>query len=136
MSPSLELQQLLYSTLHDDFAISSLVNGVYDIVQPGAFAEPKLAYISFGPHDYVPDDADCIIGGEHTFQIDVWSRGIGYPKCKEIADLVKAKLHESNIELPINALASITVDSVRFLRDADGLTSRSIITVRALVEET
>ncbi|MER9135117.1 DUF3168 domain-containing protein [Mesorhizobium sp. M0830] len=137
MSASLDLQDLILNTLKADAPLMALINGVWDQPPSTAFAEPKQAYISFGPHDYVEDDDGCIVSGEHTFQLDAWSRLVGFPACKQIGDRVKAVLHEANLTMPTeNALVEIRVPAIRYVRDSDGLTSHGIITVTALIEET
>lgn len=136
MSAALDLQDLLLVTLKADVTLMAMINGVWDSVPTTAFAEPKEAYVSFGPHDYVEDDDECIVGSEHTFQLDVWSRKTGFPVCKQIGDRIKTVLHNANLVIPsANALASIRVPSVRYIRDPDGLTSHGILLVRALIEE-
>jgi hypothetical protein len=136
MSVSLDLQDLILNTLKADAPLMVLINGVWDSVPSTAFAEPKESYVSFGPHDYVEDDDECIASGEHTFQLDVWSRKTGFPICKQIGDRIKAVLHNANLAIPTaNALASIRVPTLRYLRDPDGLTSHGILLVHALVEE-
>lgn len=136
MSAALDLQDLILNTLKADVALMAMINGVWDTVPSTAFDAPKLAYISFGPHDYVEDDEECITATEHTFQLDVWSRTVGFPACKKICDRVRAILHEAELEMPTeNALVEIRVPAVRFMRDPDGITSHGIITVMALIEE-
>ncbi|MBZ9888125.1 DUF3168 domain-containing protein [Mesorhizobium sp. BR1-1-3] len=133
-SPSTELQGLLYSTLKADLGVMALVDGVYDNVPTTAFGTKK-AYISFGPHDVVDDGADCIESGEHTFQLDCWSRAVGQVACKDIVDAVKVALHERELTLTNNALVEIRVIMRRVFRDPDGLTSHGVVMVQAIVEE-
>lgn len=138
MSASLDLQDLILNTLKADATLMAMINGVWDIRPADAtsFASPKLACVTFGPTDYVEDDADCITAGVHTFQLDVWTRTAGYPMCKQICDRIKAVLHEADLSIPTsNALAFIRVPSVRYMRDSDGTTSHGIITVTAAIEE-
>jgi hypothetical protein len=138
MSAALDLQDLILNALKADVPLMALVNGVWD--QPPsattAFAAPKQGYISFGPHDYVEDDEGCIVSGVHTFQLDAWSRLVGFPACKQIGDRVKKVLHEASLTIQTeNALVEIRVPALRYIRDPDGLTSHGIITVTALIEE-
>ncbi len=140
MTASLSLQTLLYETLRDDLAVKAFVAGrVYDKVPAtNGVVTATFPYISFGPCDYVPDDADCIVGGEYSVQVDVWSRGVGYPECKNICDAVKKALHKQPLNFGAaspDAVVDINVESVRFMRDADGITSHGIITVAVMVEE-
>jgi hypothetical protein len=136
MSAALDLQDLILNTLKADVPLTALINGVWDKPPPNCFDAPKQAYISFGPHDYVEDDDEGIVSGEHTFQLDVWSRLVGFPACKQIGDRVKKVLHEAHLIIPTeNALVEIRVPSLRYIRDPDGLTSHGIVTVTALIEE-
>lgn len=137
MSATLDLQDLILTALKADQPLMALINGVWDQPPTTAFATPKQAYISFGPHDYVEDDDGCIVSGEHTLQLDVWSRLVGFPACKQIGDRVKKVLHEASLAIQTeNALVEIRVPSIRYIRDPDGLTSHGIVTVTALIEET
>lgn len=135
MGQSLNFQKAIHDTLREVPAIMDLVNGVYDRVPPTCWAEPKGAFISFGPSDYVDDGGDCIDGFLHTLQIDIWSREVGYPKCKQIADLVRRALHLKDVELAEGYMPVMRVDSVRFMRDPDGLTSHGVVTVSAYIDE-
>lgn len=136
MSATLDLQDLILTALKADQPLMALINGVWDQPPSTAFATPKQAYVSFGPHDYVEDDEEGIVAGEHTFQLDVWSRLVGFPACKQIGDRVKVVLHEASLSIPTeNALVEIRVPSIRYTRDPDGLTSHGIITVNAMIEE-
>jgi hypothetical protein len=140
-SPSTELQTLLYTTLKTDLAVNALVAGrVYDKVPrasyPAGAVTATYPYISFGPHDVIDDGADCIESGEHTFQLDCWSRAVGQTECKNIVDAVKTALHERDLTLTNNALAEIRVFMRRVFMDPDGLTAHGVVMVTAKVEET
>lgn len=137
MSISLDLQDLLLNTLKANAAIMDLINGIWDRPPDARFAAPKERYISFGPGDVVDDGADCVVGTEHTQQLDVWSRKPGFPDVKRIADLVRRALHEKELVLPdeSGAVVEIRVPIVRYMRDPDGLTSHAAITVSARLEE-
>ena len=54
---------------------------------------------------------------------------------KSLADAVKKALHRYNGALTENALVEMTVISMRFFRDPDGVTSHGVVTVQAIVEE-
>jgi len=132
-SPSIELQKMIYDRLIADPDVSQFVaDRVYDGPPPGA----EFPYVSFGPSDFTPDDAECIVGREETIQLDVWSNDSGrLNPCKEIADTVKASLHEFAGALTVHALVSLRVTSVRVFLDPDGITAHGVLTVTALVEE-
>lgn len=127
-----ELQGLIYTTLINDVAVSALIAGkVFDRVPKGK-AHP---YISFGLHTTIEDDADSIVGGEHSVHLDVWSREGGKVQNKRICAAVRDALHEAELSVENNALVYIRVTSVRVLDDADGQTAHGIITVEARMEQ-
>ncbi|KAB2706476.1 DUF3168 domain-containing protein [Brucella lupini] len=131
-SPSLELQRALYDRLKADPALSEIIGGrVYDIVPEGA----AFPYVSFGPFDELSDDAQCITGFEISIQLDVWSRSVGFPECRQVGDLVRRAVLGATIELPDNRLVSINHRQTMTMRDPDGLTSHGIINFVAFVEQ-
>lgn len=133
MSASLELQDTILNALRDTPEIMALVNGVYDYPPRDCWAAPKEAFISFGPSDYSDDSAECVNGFRHTFQIDIWTRKVGYPLCKQVTDMVRRALHYREFDMTDNALVQMRVEMVRFLRDE--LTSHGVVMVSAFVDE-
>lgn len=134
MSASAELQKLIYDTLRANTPVMALAGGVYDRVPTDAY-KGKTAFISFGPSDVVDDGADCIASGEHTFQLDVWSKAVGQVEAKRLVDLIHKALHEQELSLADNALVEIRVDFRRVFLDPDGLTTHGVASVTALIEE-
>lgn len=132
-SPSVELQTAVYARLAADPDVSALVTGrVYDNVP----AEPEFPYISFGPSDHYTDDSDCISSRMETLQIDCWARDHGKMRpARELADAVKAALHEYEVEFPVNGLVEMRVTAVRVIGDPDGRTAHGIVTLQAIIEE-
>ncbi|MCO6386353.1 DUF3168 domain-containing protein [Aliihoeflea sp. 40Bstr573] len=136
MSAQAELQKLILDTLKADAAVMALANGAYDRVPSSPWGPDSInGYISFGPTDVVEDDADCIISGEHTVQIDCWSRQVGMVHAKRMVDAVKAALHEQELTLAESALVDMRVTMRRVVADPDGLTSHGIVMIRAMIEE-
>lgn len=131
MSPDLEIQGLIVQTLKADAGVAALVaDRVFDQVPKDA----QFPYISYGPTDEVEDDADCIDGLLVTVQLDAWSRTVGFPECKRIADAVRLALHQRDLPLAVNALVYLQHEITRTQRDPDGLTSHAIMTFEASVE--
>lgn len=132
-SASIELQTAIYERLTAESGVSAIVAGrVYDNVPEG----PTFPYISFGPSDYYPDDADDIDGRVETLQIDCWTRAQGKKRpARELADAVKKALHQFEASFATNALVEIVVTSVRVINDPDPLTAHGIVTVTATIEE-
>lgn len=130
-----ELQKLLFATLTGRAEIMALAGGVYDRVPTDPY-NGKTAYISFGPSDVVDDGSDCIASGEHTFQLDVWSKAVGQVEAKRIVFMIYKALHEQSLSLTENALAEIRVDFRRVFADPDPLITHGVATVTARIEET
>lgn len=131
-SPSLELQGAIVARLKAYDALELLIaQRVYDFVP----TEPEFPYVSLGPDQVVSDDADCITGFEITLQIDAWSRAVGSPEVKRVAEAVRAALHQYELPLTDNALVSLEHRQTRLFRDPDGLTSHAAIEIVALVEQ-
>ncbi len=133
MTPGEELQRLLYTTLKADAGVMALVDGVYDRVPDNPWGT-KLAYISFGPSDMVPEDPECIEGEEHNFQLDIWSRAVGRVHCKNVCAAVKKALHLAALELTTNALVEVRLTLQRIMTDPDGLTTHGAMQFTASIE--
>ncbi|KTR07336.1 hypothetical protein NS365_04570 [Aureimonas ureilytica] len=103
---------------------------VYDSVPIGALTP----YVSFGPCDEADDDADCIRAVLIAQQIDVWTSEPGFVQSKRIAGAIRALLHRQIIPFEGATLTDLRVHAIRYLRDADGITSHAAIDLRASVE--
>ena len=131
-SPSLELQGAVVARLTEYPELIELISGrVYDRVPAAA----EFPYLSLGPDQMFSDDADCITGFEITFQIDAWSRAVGFPEVKRIAEHVRAALTDETIELTDNAMLSLEHSQTRMMRDPDGLTNHAAVVFTAFVEQ-
>jgi hypothetical protein len=130
--PDLEIQGEVVKRLKADPAVTALVNGrIYDSVPSTA----TFPYVSYGPSDLVTDDAECITAFSGFHQLDAWSRAVGYPEVKKIADAVRRSLHDAPLALPSNALVFFEHRSTRYVRDPDGLTSHAVIQLESGIEQ-
>ncbi|MDX0014793.1 DUF3168 domain-containing protein [Sinorhizobium meliloti] len=134
-SPELELQGAIVARLKADVGLMALVNGVYDQPPDTAFATPKESYVTIGEAQFLRDDATCVNGGEVYLTLHAWSRKVGYPVAKQIADAVAESLHLAPLALATNRLISIMHRQTRVFRDPDGLTSHAVIDFVATVEK-
>lgn len=137
MDPTYELAAAIIATLKADPAVAGFVGSrVYD--RPPDVSVAVSPYISMGPSDALTDDADCIDSLEVTMQIDCHSWGpngaYGSAEVRKLSGAVRAALHEAELVLPNNALASLRHRITRYQREADGVTNRAIISVTALLE--
>jgi len=138
MSASAALQKLFYEALRANAGVSAMVGDrVYDHVPADGAGKvtAEFPYISFGAYDFVPDDSDCIYAGEHTVQIDIWSRAVGKVEAKTITDAVRRLLRDYEADMGDYGLVEMRVDLAEVIGDPDGLTSHGIVQVTALIEE-
>lgn len=131
MSPTLELQGAIIARLKAAAAVMALVaTRVYDEIP----SLPTFPYISMGPADEIQNDADCIEVVDLTFQIDGWSRTVGFPEISRIADAVRASLHRYALTLTTNALVEIQHRQTQRFRDPDGQTLHAVMQFVATIE--
>jgi hypothetical protein len=131
-SADLELQGAMLAALKADATVASLVAGrIYDQT-PDPVTFP---YVTIGEAQFVRDDATCLSGGEVFLTLHAWSRAVGFPEVKRIADAVVEALHLAALSLPTNRLISINHRQNRVFRDDDGLTSHAVIELVAYVEK-
>lgn len=133
--PALPFQKALVAALKA--AATDVGNNVFD--------EPEDVFprITIGDGESNPlhpePSADCDYDPtEMFFQIDIWSRSVGYPEVKRIASDVRAALH--GVDLAVEGFRSelpITLTSAIYSRDPDGKTRRArmLLQVRLASEE-
>lgn len=133
MSVSVAFQDVILRLLEESAAVQAIVG---DRIYDGVPDDAVFPYISIGPSDYNPDDADCIDGREETIQLDCWSRddGLKWP-CKQLVDAVKSTLHDHDDELTSGALVQMRVTLARVLDDPDRITAHGVVQVTATIEE-
>lgn len=125
------LQTAIVGELKADGDVNSLVAGrVYDTV-PAAAVFP---YISLGPEQVLPDRADCIDGKIVHFQIDVWSRTVGFPQAKNIAEAVTSALNNNLLSVSGYRVVDLYLENENVSRDPDGLTNHVALTFHTLLD--
>lgn len=131
-----ELQVAIVNALKADPDVAALVGiRIFDVVpaKDGKITA-EFPYISFGPVQDLPEDADCIEASELVIQLDAWSRDPGFMEGRKIAKAIKKALDEQSLPLADNALVYFEFDGRRDLRAPDGLTTQIVSTFRAGVE--
>lgn len=127
LGPSLDLQDMIYKRLTSD---PDVTWPVFD----EAPAQQALPYIEFGNEDVQEDDAECITGTNHLFQIDLYHNQSGRAALKEMVDTVKRSLHEYPGELTDNALHSIRFVRSTVLQEPNGIDYHGVIQFEAMIE--
>jgi hypothetical protein len=126
-SPELELQAAIVPLLKADATLTPLVNGVYDQPPAACWAAPKEGYVTMGEAQTLRDDATCLEGGRVFLTLHGWSRKVGYPAVRVIADAVVKALHMKTLAMPTHRFISIMHRQTRTFRDPDGLSSHAVI---------
>ncbi|WP_421367019.1 DUF3168 domain-containing protein [Agrobacterium tumefaciens] len=131
-----ELQVAIVNRLKASPEVTALVGErIYDRVPTeNGKITAMFPYISFGPTQELPEDADCIEASELIIQLDTWSRDPGSMEGRKIAKAMKAALTDQSLPLDDNALVYFEFDGRRDLRAPDGLTTQIVSTFRAGVE--
>lgn len=125
--PSLAIQVALVARIAE---LSAELNGrVYDDVPPlderVTNTGEGFPYVSLGDGQLVPIDEECFDRTTNFFNVNVWSRAVGFPEAKRIAGAIRDGLHEKDMAIPGHVLDSLRVESINYLRDPDGLTRRA-----------
>lgn len=128
------LQVALIAVMRGDATLATFVGArVYDAV-PGEGKREEFPYISLGPDFAAMQLAECVNAADHTIQIDIWSRTVGFPEAKKIGSAVIAALHDQSLTIDGGAVQSVLLESANYVRDADGKTSRGILIFNILVD--
>ena len=131
MSQELAFQDAVVRLLRADAAVKALVaSRIYDRVPLNA-ARP---YVSIGPSQMTQQDFDCVDGAECFLQVDVWSSEPGFAQCKTLAAAVRKALHNAAAEQD-GFTFEIEHRFTNEFRDADGLTSHGVISLRAIIDQ-
>lgn len=125
--PSLALQVALVTRL--TALATEAGERIYDDVPPEAdrAADTGAAYpyVTIGAGQLVPIDEDCFDRSSTFFQIDVWTRTIGFPQAKQIAGAIRTALHEQSLAVTGHVVDRMRVESIDYSRDPNGLTRRA-----------
>lgn len=124
------LQKAIYAALT---AAPAICDGrVYD--NPPETKKRRYPYVTIGDEQALDDGTSCGDGWEVFSDIHVWSRPAAKSKLevKEIAADLVDRLTADSFAVPGFAVTS-QMQTVRSMRDADGITEHAVATIRHLV---
>lgn len=125
--PSLALQVALVTRL--TALDTEAGERIYDDVPPETDREADTGaaypYVTVGAGQLVPIDEDCFDRSSIFFQIDIWTRTIGFPQAKQIAGAIRMALHEQSLAVTGHVIDRMRVESIDYSRDPNGLTRRA-----------
>ena len=133
----LELQGAIVAALKNAAAVTSIAGErIYDHVPRGATGEitARFPFVAIASSDELTTPADCIDQVDVAIDIDCWSRAVGFPEVRRLADAVRRALHDVDLALSDNALVLFQHRQTRTFRDADGLTSHAVLSFEAALE--
>lgn len=106
---------------------------VYDNVPEGT-ATP---YVTIGEDSLEPDDTDDSRGAEGVVEVVVWTgkEHAGRATAKLIADQIYELVHQAALTVTGYTLARLFWDSSGNFDEVDGLTRRTVLGVRVLLQE-
>lgn len=131
LSPSVDLQDMIFKRLTSD------PNVTWPVFDRGPDNQPTdpLGYIDFGQEDVQEDDAECITGTDHLFQVNLYRSQNGMADLKDQMWQVKRSLHNYPGELTDNALHSIRFVRNAVIQEPNGIDYHGVVQFRALIEE-
>jgi hypothetical protein len=132
--PSLALQGALVTVLKADAATNALVAGrIYDRVPNNAV----FPYVRVGDDQVTPQHAECLYGSTEVFaNCHVFSQAVGKVEAKKISGAIVTAINTKDLPLaPDYALVLVEHDLTLHLDEPDGLTSHSVVTFHALIDE-
>lgn len=133
--PSYALRRALVARLKTDASVAALIGArVYDLAPQNA----AFPHLEIGEIQAISDSAECIDGHEVFATIHLWSRpegATGSGEAHRLGSSVRAALHEADLDLaPDFRLVEARIQSVRTLREPDGITTHGVVTLRALID--
>ena len=139
IDPSLPLQAAIVAALKASIPVTALIGTrIYDKVPTNQAGQPPAdiyPYASFGPISPNDDSDTCHDGAEVFVQIDCWSRSVGGVECKRIGAAILLEL-DRPLTVAGFKVAIHEVESARYPKPSDGLTSQGILTFRYVLDPT
>ncbi|MBV9571446.1 MAG: DUF3168 domain-containing protein [Alphaproteobacteria bacterium] len=128
---SFALQQAIFAALSASSELQALIGTcLFDFVP----RESVFPYVVLGDGGESDWSTATETGSEHAVQIDVWSRSAGHEEAKQIAEIVRATLHNAVLAISGATLIDIRHLATGFSREPDGQTFRARLTFRAVTE--
>lgn len=134
------VQEVIYSTLSADEALTSKVEGIFDAVpqlsrECGKVQQQKFPYVTIGEAIHNAWDTDNTLGNDVSIVIHTWSRARGRQETKEIQGIIYAALNRKKLAYTGYDIITIDFESSQTFTDADGLTRHGVQSFRILIDE-
>lgn len=128
---SFALQQAIFAALSASGELQSLIGSrLFDYVP----RDSAFPYVVLGDGSEADWSTSTETGSEHAIQIDAWSRSTGHKEAKQIAEIIRAVLHNTSLTVSGANLVDIRHLTTDFSREPDGQTFRARLSFRAVTE--
>lgn len=129
--PSLPLQKSISDRLLASPEFQAVFEGrLFDRIQNN----PAFPYSNFGDTQLLPETGEGTDAASSFVTLHVWERFKGFDKVKSGGAIIVKLLHDQDITLPSGQVQSVLLESARYIRDPDGLTSHGILTFEILTD--
>lgn len=131
MDPTLAVQAAVVAALKADAPLAAIVGAkVYDRVPPTVVPP----YCMLSGWQEIDDGTDCMDASEVAFDVQCFSTAVGRPECARIAGAVKKALNRLRPAATDHTNVEIQHTSTVYFTETDNLTSRAVVSFRALVD--
>jgi hypothetical protein len=138
LGPEWEFQVAIVTALKASADIAALLGNddgtqrIYEVVPD----DPTFPYVILGECQNVPDRAECIEGADLYADLHVWDRPANgsFETSKTVASTILAVVIADDLVMNQNRVVDCYADSRRHMRDPDGVTLHSVLTLKALTE--
>lgn len=129
--PSGDIQAAITALLLADTELTALVvDRVYDKI-PNV---PAFPYITIGEAQMLPELGECTDAAETRVTIHTWTRFKAFGSDKRLGKIIIQLLHDGELTISNGNVQSMLLESARYLRDPDGLTSHGVLTFSLLTD--
>jgi hypothetical protein len=131
MDPTLAVQAAIVAALKADAPLAAMVGTkIYDRVPP-TVVPPYCALTGWQEID---QGTECMDASEVFFDVQCFSTAVGRPECAAIAAAVKKALNRVAPAVTAHTNVEIQHNSTLYFTETDNLTSRAVVSFRALVD--
>lgn len=131
MDPTLALQAAIIAALKSNAPLVALVGTkIYDRIPPTVVPP----YCTLTGWQEIDEGTDCMDASEVFFDVQCYSTAVGRPECANIAGAVKKALNRLSPAVAAHTNVEILHNSTLYFTESDNLTSRAVVSFRALVD--
>lgn len=129
--PSYDIQQSIVAALKGSTDLSAIVGvQVFDRIDPAK----KPPYVNVSGASFVPELGESTDAGQSYIEVHGWSEKPGFSEVYKIGAAVISALHDAELVVGGRPVQSILLETARYLRDPDGVTSHGVFSFNILTD--